>query len=107
MQAAAYGTAARTLCATELRVTAEVFFTGIMPTDTARGWQALFHRVAEPRQLDLQSASMQRLHDEWQAHAQAWKTTQASSAARHNAPRYIQAIGREADTSWYVHTNCF
>jgi hypothetical protein len=81
MQAAAYGTAARTLCATELRVTAEVFFTGIMPTDTARGWQPLFHRVAEPRQLDLQSASMQRLHNEWQAHAQAWKTTQASSAA--------------------------
>lgn len=64
-----------------LLMTAGFFFTGIMPTDTAQGWQALFHRLAEPRQLHLQSASMQRLHDEWQAHAQAWKTTQASSAA--------------------------
>jgi RimJ/RimL family protein N-acetyltransferase len=64
-----------------LLMTAGFFFTGIMPSDTAQGWQALFHRVAEPRQLHLRSPSMQRLHDEWQAHAQAWKTTQASSAA--------------------------
>jgi len=88
-------------------MTAVVFFTGLMPTDTAQGWQALFHRVAEPPQLDLQSASMQRLHDEWQAHAQAWKTTQASSAACRHAPRYVQAIGKEADTTWYAHSNCF
>lgn len=88
-------------------MTAEVFFTGLMPTDTAQGWQALFHRVAEPPQLDLQSASMQRLRDEWQAHAQAWKTTQASSAACRHAPRYVQAIDKEADTTWYAHSNCF
>lgn len=64
-----------------LLMAAGFFFTGIMPIDTAQGWQALFHRVAQPRGLDLQSSSMQRLHDKWQASAQAWKATQASSAA--------------------------
>ncbi|AEA69303.1 GNAT family N-acetyltransferase [Pseudomonas brassicacearum] len=61
--------------------TAGFFFTGIMPSDTAQGWQALFHRVSQPRKLNLESAFMQRLHDEWQVHAQASKDTQASSAA--------------------------
>ncbi|WP_434610793.1 GNAT family N-acetyltransferase [Pseudomonas sp. R1-7] len=64
-----------------LLMSAGFFFTGIMPIDTAQGWQALFHRVSQPQELDLQSTSMQRLHDEWQASAQAWKATQASSAA--------------------------
>lgn len=64
-----------------LLMTAGFFFTGIMPIDTAQAWQALFHRVTQPSTLNLYAAPMQRLHDDWQARAQAWKDTQASSAA--------------------------
>ncbi|WP_434577077.1 GNAT family N-acetyltransferase [Pseudomonas sp. Z5-35] len=64
-----------------LLMAAGFFFTGIMPNESTQRWQALFHRIAQVRRLTLDSAPMQRLHDELQAHAQAWKNTQASSAA--------------------------
>ncbi|MBC3372547.1 GNAT family N-acetyltransferase [Pseudomonas sp. SWRI92] len=60
---------------------AGLIFAGIIPAESAPGWQALFHRVAQARQLTLHSTPMQRLHDELQAHALAWRNAQASSAA--------------------------
>ncbi|ROM70394.1 GNAT family N-acetyltransferase [Pseudomonas brassicacearum] len=56
-------------------------FTGMMPAESDRGWQALFHRGALARSLNLHSETMQRLHDELQAHAQTWRGAQANSAA--------------------------
>ncbi|TNF82500.1 GNAT family N-acetyltransferase [Pseudomonas sp. ICMP22404] len=56
-------------------------FTGMVPVEGELHWQALFHRGALARQLDLHARPMQRLHDELQAHTQTWRGTRSSSAA--------------------------
>jgi len=56
-------------------------FTGLMPAEGELNWQALFHRSALARQLDLRAGPMQRLHDELQAHTQNWRGAQSNSAA--------------------------
>jgi len=56
-------------------------FTGMVPAEGELNWQALFHRGALARQLNLQAAPMQRLHDELQSHTQNWRGTQSDTAA--------------------------
>ncbi|UZE26324.1 GNAT family N-acetyltransferase [Pseudomonas sp. B21-056] len=56
-------------------------FTGMLPLEGELNWQALFHRGAQARQLDLHAGPMQRLHDELQAHTRNWRGTRVSSAA--------------------------
>lgn len=56
-------------------------FTGVIPVEGETGWQAVFHRGALARQLNLYRAPMQRLHDELQAHTENWRGARASSAA--------------------------
>ncbi len=81
------------------------FFTGIMPNDSTHGWQALFHRIAQVRRLTLQSAPMQRLHDELQAHAQTWKTLRPARPP--DITTCTQALGKDADRNWYAHPKLF
>lgn len=56
-------------------------FAGVMPVESEAGWQAQFHRGALARPLELHSPSMQRLHDELQAHTENWRDALESSAA--------------------------
>ncbi|MDB6445666.1 GNAT family N-acetyltransferase [Pseudomonas sp. 21TX0197] len=56
-------------------------FTGLMPGEADISWQALFHRGALARRLDLISAPMQRLHEQLQAHTENWRGSITSSAA--------------------------
>ncbi|UVL81681.1 GNAT family N-acetyltransferase [Pseudomonas sp. B21-028] len=62
-------------------MTAGFIFTGMVPAEGELNWQALFHRGALARHLDLHAEPMQRLHDELQFHTRNWRGRQSSSAA--------------------------
>ncbi|MGW8466468.1 GNAT family N-acetyltransferase [Pseudomonas sp. CLCA07] len=46
-------------------------FTGLMPAPGNQGWFALFHRGAQPRNLNLHCPDMQQLHDDLQRNVRA------------------------------------
>ena len=46
-------------------------FTGLMPAPRNHGWFALFHRGAQPRNLNLHCPDMQQLHDDLQRNVRA------------------------------------